>query len=113
MTMFRIMLILLCVVLSVYTMIVIANHGVGLFAVFFGDIAKMAWPGQFNLDFLMLLLLMTTWVAWRHQFSPGGFILALIAGLCGALFLTLYLLVVSVQTQGDVKAMLLGPTRAG
>jgi hypothetical protein len=111
MNMFRIMLVVLCAALMVYTAIVIANHGTGLFGVFFGDIAVMAWPGQFNLDFSMLLLLMATWVAWRHQFSPGGFVLALIAGLCGALFLTLYLLVISFQTQGDVKAMLLGASR--
>lgn len=111
MNMFRIVLGALCTVLIVYTAIVIANHGFGLFGVFFGDIAVMAWPGQFNLDFSMLLLLMATWVAWRHQFSPGGFALALIAGLCGAIFLTLYLLVISIQTQGDVKEMLLGTSR--
>lgn len=112
MNMFRIMLGVLCAVLMVYTAIVITNHGTGLFGVFFGDIAVMAWPGQFNLDFFMLLLLSATWVAWRHQFSPGGLALALVAALGGALFLTLYLLVISVQTQGDVKAMLLGTSRA-
>ena len=112
MTMFRIMLIMLCGVLTVYTAIVIANHGIGLFSVFFGDIAVMAWPGQFNLDFSMLLLLMAIWVAWRHQFSLAGFALALIAGLFGAIFLTLYLFVLSIQTQGNVKAMLLGTSRA-
>jgi hypothetical protein len=111
MTLFRTMLVVLCAILTVYTVIVIANHGIGLFAVFFGDIAAMAWPGQFNLDFSMLLLLSATWVAWRHQFSPGGLALALVAAVGGALFLTLYLLVISFQTQGDVKAMLLGPAR--
>lgn len=112
MNMFRIMLGVLCAVLTVYTAIVIANHGTGLFGVFFGDIAVMAWPGQFNLDFSIMLLLSATWVAWRHQFSSGGFALALVAAVGGALFLTLYLLVISVQTQGDVKAMLLGTSRA-
>ena len=111
MNMFRIMLGVLCAVLMVYTAIVVANHGSGLLSVFFGDIAVMAWPGQFNLDFFIMLLLSATWVAWRHQFSPGGLVLALLAAFGGALFLTLYLLVISVQTQGDVKAMLLGPAR--
>jgi hypothetical protein len=112
MILFRTMLIVLCAVLAVYTAIVIANHGMGLFAVFFADIGVMAWPGQFNLDFSMMLLLSATWVAWRHQFSLGGLALALVAAFGGALFLTLYLLVISFQTQGNVKAMLLGPARA-
>jgi hypothetical protein len=113
MNMFRAMLIALCAVLTVYTVIVIAEHGMGLLAIFFGDIMVMGWPGQFNLDFSMMLLLSATWVAWRHQFSSSGFALALIAASFGALFLTLYLLIVSFQTKGDVKAMLLGPARTG
>jgi hypothetical protein len=112
MNLFRIMLIILWAVLSIYTAIVIANHGMGLFGVFFGDITVMAWPGQFNLDFSIMLLLSAIWIAWRHQFSPSGLVLALIAAFAGAAFLTLYLFVISLQTRGDVKAMLLGPARA-
>ncbi len=69
---FRIFLVCIFTAIVVYTVVVIANHGMGLFAVFFGDMAKMAWPGQFNLDFMGFLMLSGLWLAWRHHFSPPG-----------------------------------------
>jgi hypothetical protein len=72
MTLFRIFLVTIIAVIGVYTAIVIANHGMGLYPIFFGDIADMTWPGQFNLDFLGFLILSGVWVAWRHAFSVGG-----------------------------------------
>lgn len=109
---FRALLILLWVVLAGYTGIVIANHGIGLLTVFFGDMAAMGWPGQFNLDFIFLLLLSALWVAWRHRFSSAGLLLGVLAIFGGSLFLTTYLLVVIGQARGDMKEVLLGKTRA-
>ena len=110
---FRILLLVILVVLAGYTADVIANHGWGLLAVFFGDIGRMEWPGQFNLDFLFMLTLSATWVAWRHEFSPGGLVLAALAWFGGALFLAVYLLIVSWQARGDARRLLLGDSRAG
>lgn len=109
---FRILLGLMLIVLSAYTAVVISNHGLTLFAVFFGDMAKMAWPGQFNLDFTGFLILSALWTAWRHQFSPAGLALAVLAAVGGMMFLTVYLLIVSYEVKGDVKALLLGKSRA-
>lgn len=67
MTLFRILLALMFVALSGYTAVVVAHHGLDLFSVFFGDIAKLMWPGQFNLDFMCLLLLSGLWVSYRHR----------------------------------------------
>jgi len=111
-TAFRALLVVLWVVLVGYTAIVIANHGMGLLNVFFGDMAAMGWPGQFNLDFLSLLTLSGLWVAWRHQFSGAGLALGVLALLGGGLFLTTYLLIVTAQSSGDVKEVLLGKARA-
>lgn len=86
----------------------IADHGWGLFGVFFGDMRALGWPGQFNLDFTILLALSALWVAWRHHFSGAGLLLGLTAFVGGALFLTAYVFVVSVVAKGDVKEMLLG-----
>lgn len=108
MTAFRALLIFLWLAIVVYTAIVIVNHGPELFSVFFSDIAKMAWPGQFNLDFLSMLTLSAAWVAWRHQFSGPGLGLALLAFLGGGLFLTTYLSILIVQTQGNMTEVLLG-----
>lgn len=110
-TAFRALLIVLWVVLAGYTTIVAANHGIGLLSVFFGDMAAMGWPGQFNLDFLFMLVLSGLWVAWRHQFSGAGLVLGLFALFGGSFFLTAYLLVVSVKARGEMKEVLLGSAR--
>jgi len=111
MTAFRTLLIILLTTLIGYTGVVIANHGLGLFNIFFGDIAVMGWAGQFNLDFMFMLILSACWVAWRHQFSGIGILLSLLALFGGSLFLTIYLLILSWQFNGNVKTVLLGKER--
>jgi hypothetical protein len=111
-TAFRLLLIAMCAILVGYTGVVIANHGMGLINVFFGDMAAMGWPGQFNLDFMFMLTLSALWVAWRHQFSMAGLLLGLLALFGGSLFLSTYLLALSWLTRGDVRQVLLGARRA-
>ena len=108
---FRTLLIVMLIALAAYTGVVISNHGWGLLAVFFGDMAKMAWPGQFNLDFMFMLTLAGIWVAWRHRFSPSGLALGALTFFGGALFLSAYLLVASSRSKGDVHRLLLGESR--
>jgi len=112
MTLFRVFLVTIILVVNIYTAVVIINHGMGLYPIFFGDIAAMTWPGQFNLDFLGFLLMSGLWVAWRHAFSAGGLILGIAAFNLGAPFLAAYLLVESVRHKGDSAAILLGKARA-
>lgn len=112
MTAFRILLGTMFAVLLVYTGIVIANHGPNLYPAFFGDIAKMGWPGQFNLDFLGMLTLSGLWTAWRNRFSPGGIVLGLLAFNLGTPFLCVYLLVLIAPAKGDMREVLVGKTRA-
>jgi len=109
---FRTALVAVFVIVVAYTVVVIANHGLNLFPTFFGDLAKMGWPGQFNLDFLCMLMLAGLWVAWRHHFSAAGVALGVLAVFGGAPFLSAYLLVASFQTGGDMKQILLGSARA-
>ncbi len=112
MTLFRVFLATCLIAIVGYTSVTIANHGANLLPIFFGDMAKMEWPGQFNLDFMTFLLLAGIWVAWRHHFSPSGIALGVVAVFGGMLFLSAYLLVHSVKTGGDLKALLLGENRA-
>ncbi|MGP1283323.1 MAG: hypothetical protein ACTS1X_10140 [Parasphingopyxis sp.] len=109
---FRALLALLCLGIAGYTAIVVGAHGMNLFPAFFGDIAALGWPGQFNVDFLSFLILSAFWVAWRHAFSAAGLGLALLAFFGGGLFLTVYLLIASFSANGDVRILLLGPGRA-
>ena len=111
MTAFRILLAVIFLTIAAYTAVVVAGHGLNLLPVFFGDIARMGWPGQFNLDFLCMLTLSGLWVAWRHGFGAAGIGLGLAALFGGAFFLSAYLLVVSLQAQGDMRRILLGPAR--
>ena len=108
MTGFRTYLAAMALTIFLYTAVVIANHGLDLLPVFFGDLAKLAWPGQFNLDFMFMLTLSALWVAWRHGFSTSGLALAFLAAMLGSAFLSVYLLVVSFQMKGDVRALVVG-----
>ena len=108
---FRVYLVLVVLVIAVYTAVVIGDHGWNLFAVFFGDMAELNWPGQFNLDFMFMLLFSGFWIAWRQQFSPGGLALGVLGVFGGAPLLSIYLLVASAKAKGDVKELLLGPGR--
>jgi len=107
----RILLAVIFVGIAGYTAVTIANHGMNLLPAFFGDMAEMAWPGQFNFDFMCMLLLSGLWVSWRHEFSPAGLALGLLAVFGGALFLSAYLLIVTAKEK-DVRALLLGSGRA-
>ena len=109
---FRALLLILLVTVVVYTIPVVLNHGINLLPVFFGDMMKMAWPGQFNLDFLGFLTLSAVWTMWRNNFTPGGIGLGVLAFFFGIPFLTTYLLILSYRTNGDMKEIMLGADRA-
>lgn len=112
MTIFRILLILIFLAITSYTAVTISYHGWGLLSVFFGDIVKMGWPGQFNFDFMCFLILSGLWVSWRHHFSGVGLLLGLLAFFGGALFLSAYLLWHSYRVEGNINKLMLGELRA-
>ena len=105
---FMVILVAFFVCLAIYTIQVITNHGLGLFSVFFGDMAKLGWAGQLNADFMAMLGLSAAWVVWRNQFSLPGIILGVIAFFVGAPFLCAYLLFLCYSHKADVNAMLVG-----
>lgn len=109
---FRALLVMLTVGLAAYTAVVVANHGLpALFPTFFGDIAAMGWPGQFNADFFCFLTLGGLWIAWRHGFTAGRMALGALVYVGGAPLVMTYLLVQTVRANGDMKTVLLGEGR--
>lgn len=108
MLIFRTILTIMFVSIVGYTLVTVSNHGWDLVPVFFGDMAEMAWPGQFNFDFMGFLILSALWIAWRYKFSATGLLLSPIALTGGILFLSIYLLVISFTEGGDIKSILLG-----
>jgi membrane protease YdiL (CAAX protease family) len=109
---FRLLLAAIVATVGAYTAVVIGQHGIDFLSPFFRDIAKMGWPGQFNMDFWSFLILGSIWLMWRHHFSPLGLLFGLCIFAGGAPFLSAYLLVASFQAKGDVKELLLGKRRA-
>jgi len=105
---FRTLLFILWLALAAYTAVVISRHGLGLLPVFFGDIAKLGWPGQFNLDFLCFLVLSALWTAWRNGFTAPSLLLALVAFFGGAAFLLSYLIFLTVRERGNMSRILIG-----
>jgi len=105
---FRILLLIILILIISYTVVTVSRHGLNLLPVFFGDIKEMAWPGQFNFDFLGYLILSALWTAWRERFNAKGFILGLLAFFGGIFFLSAYLLFLSFQTKGDMAQIMLG-----
>lgn len=112
MTAFRIFLGTYFIILVAYTLVVGMIHGWNLLPVFFSDMMAMNWAGQFNLDFMGFLCLSALWVSWRHEYTPGGLALSVVAFFGGVVFLAAYLLYATSQANGDMKTMLLGPGRA-
>ncbi len=112
MSAFRIYLAVLFACLGAYTTIVGINHGWNLLPIFFGDMAAMTWPGQFNCDFTSFLALSGLWLAWRHHFSPGGIAMGVLGLFGGMMVLAPYLFFASLKADGDVKVLLLGKARA-
>lgn len=105
---FRLFLAACLIVIVGYTSVTIANHGLNLLPIFFGDMAAMGWPGQFNLDFFCFLLLSGLWVSWRGRFRPAALGLGVLAVFGGMLFLSIYLLIALSRTKGDIRQVLLG-----
>lgn len=109
---FRVLLVVIFGAVVAYTAVVTIHYGTNFVPVFFGDMAKLTWRGQFNLDFMMMLTLSATWVAWRLRFTPAGLGLAVLAFFGGALFLSVYLLIISLRAKGGITEILVGDRAA-
>jgi len=109
MWMFRVFLFGIILVVGAYTAPVLMNYGLlVLLPNFFGEMSQFNWQGQFNLDFLMFLLMSGFWIAWRNQFSLLGVLLGIGGVFLGAPYLAAYLLYLSFHAKADFSAMLLG-----
>ena len=109
---YRLFLAFIIATLALYTFPVVLEFGIiVLLPNFFGEIGKMNWQGQFNLDFLMFLLMSGFWIAWRNNFTPKGITLGVGGVFLGAPYLAAYLLYLSFQFGGDVEKVLVGERR--
>lgn len=108
MTALRLFLIVAWTALIAFTAFVAGRAGLNLFPAFFGAMAEGGWQGQFNFDFLLMLVLSALWTGWRNGWSLSGWALAVLAFFGGAGFLLIYLLILLHRERGDVRRVLLG-----
>ncbi len=92
--------------------VALAAHGINWPAVFFGDVLTLSWRAQFNVDFLIHLLLLATWIAWREGFSARGYLFGLLSIVMGGMFGFAYLLHATFAAKGDPRVLLLGTQRS-
>jgi hypothetical protein len=105
---FRLLLITVFATTLVYTLIVSGTYGWNFFPTVLANVQALNWSGQFNIDFACYLVLSAIWVAWRNRFSAQGMVFALLALVGGILFFAPYLLLLSINTNGNMKKLLLG-----
>jgi len=109
MALFRLLLVTIIATVVAYTIPVVYSEGLlTLLPSFFGEMMRLNWQGQFNLDFFTFLILSGAWVAWRNQFSVRGNLLGIGAVFLGSPYLSIYLIYLSYACKGDLKRMFLG-----
>ncbi len=111
MPLFRAYVAILFVTIATYTAIVMSTHGADFVPEFIAAVTAMTWTGQFNMDFMIYLGISAIWIAWRHQFTPAGLVLAFFGLVGGALFFLPYLFIVAGKANGNAALLLLGPDR--
>lgn len=96
------------VVIYAVTLLAITNTGWNWPVIFFGDILRLNWRSQFNVDFLIHLLLFATWISWREGFTPKGHVFGFLGIFMGGMFGFPYILVALYRAKGNPKQFFLG-----
>lgn len=104
----RLFLIVSTVIIYMITVLAIIGQEAHWPIVFFGDITKLNWRSQFNIDFLIHLLLLATWVVWREGYTIKGYVFGFLSIFLGGMFGFPYILYATYQASGDPKKILLG-----
>ncbi|WP_204113758.1 hypothetical protein [Shimia biformata] len=108
MTTLKTTLIAMTAIVAVTTTAAMSKEGIDFLSPFLAEIMALGWQGQFNLDFACYLVLSALWIAWRHGFSLGGFLIAGLAALLGILVFAPYVLVQISRAEGDPRRLLMG-----
>jgi hypothetical protein len=105
---FRLLLAMAWVLVIYVSVHAVSTMGAGTAgAIFFGDMSH-PWRGQFNTDFGLHLLMVGAWMIYRARTLALGLLWGVLAVVLGGAFTFAYLLIVSVQVEGDARKLLLG-----
>lgn len=107
-SLFKSLLVVQTLGLTIYTLWAFQNEGANLFGVFIQNLISLNWSGQFNLDFLCYLLLSGLWIMWRNQYTMTSIFLGLSAMVLGIVWFAPYVLWLIHKEKGDLKRVLVG-----
>lgn len=108
MTCLRVFLVFSTLLIYAMTALAVGYHGLNWPAVALKDLAEVSWRSQFDTDFIIYLLLTSTWISWREGFTVKGHVFGFLNVFLGGMFGFPYLLFASIQANGDPRRILLG-----
>lgn len=96
--------------IAIYTLTVtaIVSYGWNWPAIAINDLLALNWRTQFDFDFIVHLLIMASWVAWREGANIRGYVFALLSIVMGGMFSFPYIIYAAYHAKGDIRALLLG-----
>ena len=104
----RLLLIVSTFIIFLITFVASTNQGIFWPAVYFGDIFSLDWRSQFNIDFLIHLILLATWIVWREGNTFKGYAFGFLSIFMGGMFGFPYILYATYKAKGDPKLVVLG-----
>jgi len=107
-TALRMFLLVSSVAIYSLTYFAVAAQGINWPAIALADIIALNWRTQFDIDFIIHLLLLALWISWREGFSLRGHIFGLLSIVLGGMFSFPYLIHATYLAKGDPKGVLLG-----
>lgn len=104
----RVFVIVSTVAIYAMTLIASINEGINWPEVAIEDLIALNWRSQFNIDFIIYLLLGSVWISWREAFTLKGHFFGFLNIFLGGMFSFPYLLLATYQTKVSPKLILLG-----
>ena len=104
----RLFLLVSTVAIYLLTYLAVASQGFNWPAVAIADIAALNWRSQFDVDFVIHLLLLATWVSWREGSTAKGHLFGVLSIVMGGMFSFPYLIHATYVAKGDPRQVLLG-----
>lgn len=96
------------VVIYLLTYFAIASQGVNWPMIAIEDIVALNWRSQFDIDFIIHLILLASWISWREGFTTKGHIFGALSIVMGGMFTFPYLIRAIYLAKGNPVEILLG-----
>jgi hypothetical protein len=108
MKLLRFFLLLSTIAIYFITIIAIKDYGFNWPAVAINDLISLSWRTQFDIDFIIHLLLLSIWVIWREGGTAKAYLFGALSIVMGGMFSFPYIIYISFVSRGNPKYFLLG-----